>query len=117
MENRRTVVLFGDSLLLDTVEASLADYGELGVVRIHATVTDIGERLKALCPDLIIFDWDAAHLQLVIPLLRDQPGVPLLGLDVTSSKVIVLNSQQYVTPTVNDLAQVIQICCLRNLIP
>jgi len=109
MEERRMVVLFGDSLLMDTVEASLGNRQELGVMRIHTTVTDVEERLKSICPDLIIFDLDAPHSQFVLPFLRDQPGVPLLGLDVTCSRAIALSSQHYITLTANDLVQVIQI--------
>jgi chemotaxis response regulator CheB len=108
MENRQIVVLFGDSLLIDTVEASLGDNQEWGVVRIHTNVTDVGERLKSLCPDLVIFDWDAPHSEFVVSLLRDQPGIPLLGLDVTCSKVVVLSSRQYIALTAHDLIQVIQ---------
>ena len=107
MEERRIVVLFGDSLLMDTVEASLGDRQDLGVMRIHTTIPNVVERLKSLCPDLIIFDLDAPHSQFVLPLLRDLPGVPLLGLDVTCSKAIALSSQHYITLTANDLAQLI----------
>jgi hypothetical protein len=107
MKERRMVVLLGDSLLMDTVEASLEDNQSLGIARIDTAVTDAGTCLKSLAPDLIIFDFDAPHLQCVICYLRDHPGVPLLGLDVTCNKVIVLSSQQRTTLTADDLAQVI----------
>ena len=90
MENRRIVVLVGDSLLLDTVEASLGERREFGVMRIYTTVTNIAERVKSLYPDAIIFDWDTPHLGFVLSFLKDRPGVPLLGLDVTRSKAIAL---------------------------
>ena len=112
MEERRLVVLFGDSLLMDTVEANLEDTQELGVMRIHATVPNVGERLKALSPDVVIFDFDAPHLQFIIPFLREQPGVPLLGLDVACSKVVAMSSQHYTTVTANDLTQLILSECL-----
>jgi len=46
MKKRPLVVLLGDSLLIDTVEATLGDNQDLGVVRMHTTVTDVGERLS-----------------------------------------------------------------------
>ncbi len=109
MEERRTVVLFGDSLLMDAVEAGLSDKQELGVMRIYTPVTGIEEQLMSLGPDVVIFDLDAPHLEFIIHFLRDHPGVPLLGLDVTSSKVIVISSQQHTTLTADDLAQMIQL--------
>ena len=109
MEHRRIVVLVGDSLLMDTVEASLEKDQEFGVMRMHTTVTDIAERLKSLCPDAIMFDWDAPHPEFLLSFLKDRPGVPLLGLDVTCSKVITLCSQEHITLTVDDLAKVVKL--------
>lgn len=108
MDDRRIIVLFGDSLLMDTVEASLGENPELGVMRIHSNVPDIGERLKSIQPHLIIFDWDAPHCQFVLPFLREQSGIPLLGLDVTCSKAIMLCSQEYTILTADELAGLIQ---------
>ena len=111
MENRRIVVLVGDSLLMDTVEASLGEDQEFGVMRMYTTVTDIAERLQSLCPDAVIFDWDAPHVDFVLAMLKQRPGVPLLGLDVTCSQVTVLCSEQHLTLTVNDLARVVRRHC------
>ncbi len=108
MENRRIVVLIGDSLLMDTVEASLGENQAFGVMRIYTTVTGIADRLKSLYPDAIIFDWDTPHLGFVLSFLKNQPGIPLLGLDVTCSKVIALFSEQHLTLTINDLARVVK---------
>jgi hypothetical protein len=108
MKKRPLVVLLGDSLLIDTVEATLGDNQDLGVVRMHTTVTDVGERLKSLNPDVIIFDLDGPHSQFVLPFLRERPGVPLLGLDITCNRVIGLTGQHYTTLTMNDLTHVIQ---------
>ena len=108
MEDRRIIVLFGDSLLMDTVEASLGENPELGVMRMHTNMPDIGERLKSMQPHLIIFDWDAPHCQFVLPFLREQSGIPLLGLDVTCSKAIMLCSQDYTVLTADQLTELIQ---------
>ena len=108
MDDRRLVVLFGDSLLMDTIEASLSENESLGVMRIHTTVPDVGERLKKLQPHLVIFDWDAPHCQFALPFLREQAGIPLLGLDVTSSKAIMLCSQEHTVLTAEELGNLIQ---------
>lgn len=108
MDNRRLVVLVGDSLLMDTVEASLGESQEFGVMRIYSTVTDIASRLQSLSPDAVIFDWDVPHADFVLSMLKQWPGVPLLGLDVTCSQVTALSSEQHITLTVNDLARVVK---------
>lgn len=110
MDNRRLVVLVGDSLLMDTVEASLGESQEFGVMRMYTTVTDIAARLHSLSPDAIIFDWDVPHAGFVLAMLKQWPGVPLLGLDVTCSQVTVLCSEQHLTLTVDDLARVVKAC-------
>ena len=109
MSKQRIVALFGDSLLMDTVEASLEDHKDLGVIRIHTAVTEVAQRLKALCPDLVIVDLNDTHAQFVLPLLKDLPQVPLLCLDANCSKVISLSSRQYTALTSNDLAHLIKI--------
>lgn len=108
MDDRRIIVLFGDSLLMDTVEASLGENPELGVMRIHTNVPDVGERLKSIQAHLIIFDWDAPHCQFVLPFLREQSGTLLLGLDVTCSKAIMLCSQEHTIFTADELTELIR---------
>ena len=105
MEQRPLVVLLGDSLLMDGIAVSLAGREMPGTIRMDS---DISECLKTLQPDLILFELDAPHLTAVLSVLSEQPGIQLVGLDLACSRVIVLNSQQYPTPTMNDLCQVVE---------
>jgi hypothetical protein len=107
LKEQITVVLYGNSLFIAGVEASLRDRLGLDVVRINATLPDAGQRLIALCPDVLILDLAAHHSEFAIPFLRKHPGLPVIDLDVTSNTVIVLSTQRYTALTVNDLAQVI----------
>ena len=109
MADQQLVVLFGDSLLMDTVEANLAGNPAVGLMRIHPTVTDVAERLQALGPDLVIVDLHAPQAGRVLPFLWDRPGVPLLGLDVTCGRAIVLSSQAYTPRSADDLAHLIAV--------
>jgi hypothetical protein len=56
MEKRRTVVLYGNSLLMAGMEISLRDQPGLDVVRIDTTLPDAAQRLSALQPNVVIFD-------------------------------------------------------------
>jgi hypothetical protein len=109
MTKQRVVALYGDSLLIDTIEASLQDNQELGIVRIHASVNDVLARIKALCPDLVILDMQDPHTQFVLPFFREEPGVPLLCLDVSCSKVVALTCKHFTAVSAADLAQIIRL--------
>jgi hypothetical protein len=107
------VILFGDSLLMDAVEASLADSPEFGIVRVHTAVADVAARLETLCPDLVVFDINAPAAQFAIPFLKGRPNVPLIGLDLTCSKVITLCCEHHTVLTSDDLDNVIR-CLIAN---
>jgi len=118
MEKRRTVVLYGNSLLIAGVEVSLRDQPGLDVVRIDATLPNVVQRLGALHPDVIIFDLTTPPSTLQLPssnfhpppsLLHEHPGIALIGLDLNSNKALVLSGQEHTVLAANDLAQVIQL--------
>lgn len=116
MDDRQIIVLFGDSLLMDTVEAGLGDCPDIGVMRVHPSVPNLVDRLISIQPDLVIFDWDGPHCQFVLPFLREQPGTPLLGLDITCSRAIALYSQQHEVLTARALADLIKRETTANLL-
>ncbi|MGD8623311.1 MAG: hypothetical protein PVF47_00625 [Anaerolineae bacterium] len=108
MKKKQVVALFGDSLLIDTVEASLRNKEELGIVRIQNSTNDVTERLKALSPDLIILDSNDSSNQSLFSFFKEQASIPLLCLDVSCNTVVALSCQHYTARTSNDLTHVIQ---------
>jgi DNA-binding NarL/FixJ family response regulator len=111
MEERRTVVLYGNSLLMAGVEVSLKDQPALNVVQIDTTLPDVAQRLEGLQPDVVIFDLTTPTSNLHFPssILQQHPDISLIGLDLNSSKVLVLSGQEHTVLAANDLAQVIQL--------
>ena len=109
MEKQPLVVLLGDSVLIDGVAVGLAGRQVPSMVRIDTFTPDIAERLKYLKPDMIVFELDTPWSSSIFSLLREQPGILLLGLDLDSSQVIVLNSYRYITRTMNDLYQIVRV--------
>jgi hypothetical protein len=109
MDERPLIVLLGDSLLMDGVAMSLADGRRLGVVQMDASITDIGERLRSLKPELILFELDSPGTPAVFSLLREEPDTLLLGLDRDSSHVIVLNGSRHPTRSMQELGQLVQL--------
>ena len=108
MIHERKVVLIGESLLLDAVEASLEDRPGLAVLRVHCATCDAVACLKSLAPDLVIFDLNTPLAGSMWQVLRDRPGLPLLGVDITSSEALVLNSEIFAVETADTLTEVIQ---------
>lgn len=111
MDEKRLVVLYGDTLLIDGVEASLASRNGLDVVRVDTTIANVGQHLKTLAPDLVIFDLDtpvAALSKLIVPLLQKQPGIPFICLDAQHCEVVTLACEQHTAHSTNDLVEIIR---------
>ena len=101
------VVVLGDSLLTEGVAVSLANCCDLSLIRIDSDVFDIWQ-INALNPNVIVFDLEIPHSPLIFSLLKEKPGILLLGLDLECNRVIVLNSRQHFTQTMHDLCQIVE---------
>ncbi len=108
MNAQQLVVLYGDSLLLDSVEAILTDGGQISVVRLITATPEVAERICALAPDLVIFDLDASNFRGLIPFLKACPSVPLLGLDIATNRVVSLTSHVHTVTNQEDLRKVVE---------
>jgi len=108
MEERPKVVLVGDSFFMEGVAAGLASWQTPAVIRLECDVGDIEERLRSLAPDVIIFELDSPPSPIVLSLLIKWSQILLIGLDLDSSRVIVLDSHPQVARTMNELYLVVQ---------
>ncbi len=108
MEKKRTVALYGSSLVMTTIGASLEKKVELQVREIHGLLPDFIDKLEASPPDVIVFDLAAAQPHFAIPLLRNHPTIMLIGVDLRNNKMLVLFGEQSRLLTTDDLVQVIQ---------
>jgi hypothetical protein len=100
------IVLLGDSVLMDSVADYLAERRVPGVLRrACASIIDQFELLK---PDLILFELGQPYSDQVIALLQRRPGLTMIGLDLDSSRAIILGSYQRVIDTMEDLYQEVQ---------
>lgn len=106
-KTRDLVVIFGDSQFVEVVEACLQESDHIGIITIHSTVGDIQQRISSLCPDLIVIELDSPQCDLVVPLLRAQPGVAILCVDRQCRESLVIRGQSYSMPTAEDLLEVV----------
>jgi len=107
MEKRRRVILYGKSVIMGSVGASLRDAPGLETVVLDTPLATT-QGLAELSPDVIIFDLEAAHPDAALSLLRERPGLLLIGVDPASDELLVLSSQQKRAVAVADLLRVIQ---------
>ena len=100
------IVLLGDSILMDSVAECLAVRRVSGVLR--STYTSVCKQFEFLKPDLILFELGRPCSDRVIALLQRRPGLAMIGLDLKSSRAIVLGSYQRLIGNMEDLYQVVQ---------
>ena len=106
MEKRRRVILYGKSVILGSVGASLRDVPGLELIPLASPLPEAKD-LSALEPDAIIFDLEAAHPDAALSLLRQRPGLLLIGVDPGSDEMVIVTSRQRRAVAVADLLRVI----------
>ncbi len=108
MAKRTRVVVYGTSLNLAGIAASLKAVMGLEVLSVDARTPDAMQRLNQLRPAVIAFDLDDPETCLEITILREQPGLLLIGLDNSSNELLILSSRPQQALSVADLVEVIQ---------
>lgn len=103
-----TIVLYGNSLAVSSVGASLQDRAGLNIVPVNYGLTEPASELNALEPDILIFDLSVTQPSFAMALLRLRPGLLLIGVDLMTSKALVLSSRTSSALTTEDLVQVIE---------
>ncbi len=106
MVKPRRVILYGRSVILGTLSASLGDYSGLEIVQLSPPLPAPHE-LAALGAQVILFDLNAVSADFPFTLLREQPDLLLIGLDAAGDRLLVLSGQQAHALTTTELVQVI----------
>jgi hypothetical protein len=104
----RTVALYGNSLVISSIGASLQGRAGLQVLFVDAALPDAASRLGALQPDVVIFDLAVAQPEFALALWKAQPRLLLIGIDLTNGQALVLSGQPSRLLTMGDLLQVIE---------
>ena len=99
------VVLYGNTLVVDTLGASLATCPGLELLRVDAPLAELAARLDDLHPDALLFDVAAAQSDLVVRLLGERPELLLIGVDPSTDTLMVLSGRVEQPVSAADLAQ------------
>lgn len=99
-------MIYGDSLILAGMQASLGDSPGVEIVCLGEPSVDLVTTLCELKPAVLIFDLDGAWPDVPLPVLQ-QLNLLLIGLDANSSTALVLFGRLHRALNVSDLLQVI----------
>ena len=105
--NSRTVLLYGQSLLLSGVAANLAECPGLQVAR-AATWAEAGRRLADGVPDVLIFDLTNSNESHILPLLLKNPDLLLIGLDTETNQAVLVWGQEAQSLTLNQIREIVE---------
>lgn len=100
------VVLYGSSLALSGVGASLEGHPGLRLVRVAGKDAS-AEALGDLDPDVVVFDLATARPDVVELWRRDRPILPI-GVDLLKQQVVVFSGESSRALTTGDLLRVIE---------
>jgi hypothetical protein len=107
-ESRPMIWIIGNNVLMDGIAASLQEKQIKNLVHWEKLDVDFDAKLRSNTPNLIIFELDTPGSYILLALLRQQPGIQLIGVDQNCEQVIVLNSFQRQSHSMRDLHQIVQ---------
>lgn len=107
MADTTRVVVYGRSLYMAGLAASLKANVSLDVIHILAGSPAFEQCWQAQAPAAFVFDLGEISADLALSQLRACPGLMLIGVDASSEDILVLSGQRARALTMNDLAQLI----------
>lgn len=94
MSGLRRILLYGDSVVLGSVGASLCRAAEFELIRLGSPRPTAAE-LREARPDVILFDIDNDHPEEAFHLLENDPDLLLLGISPDVNLVRLWAGRQY----------------------
>lgn len=107
-ESRPVIWIIGNNVLMDGVTSCLQERLVADLVRWDDLKFDLDTNLNVSNPILIIFELDHPGSYMLLHLLRERPGIQLLGINQNCNQVIVLNSLTRKTSKMTDLYQIVE---------
>lgn len=107
MEKRTRVVVYGSSLHMAAIAASLRADAGLEVIHLEPHAHPAPPSLEEIKAVAIAFDLNDPPPGLDVTLLRERPGLLLIGVDPSSDELLVLRGYTAQALSVRDLANAI----------
>ena len=111
MTAKPCLVLYGNSVFLAGIKAQLECDRELGLelLSVEAGCTDMTALLRERKPYAVLFDLGMDQPSFVIPILREQPTLLLIGVDPSSDELLVLSNRPTQVLNLSDLIELTRI--------
>ncbi|MFO8091284.1 MAG: hypothetical protein R6U13_15710 [Desulfatiglandaceae bacterium] len=107
MKKRRSVVFWGNSLVMSAMERSLHEHPGFQIQQINHERIGIGDAPCAAQPDVIVFDMTTMPEHFAVSALQACPMLLLIGIDIENHKMLVLSGRELRFLTADDLVQAI----------
>ena len=107
MADGMRVVIYGSSLSMAGLAASLRDVAGIELLCVDPASPTARRDLVALRPASMLYDLSDPALELDLTLLREQPGLLLIGVHPCSNEALLLSSHPVRALSVADLLGVI----------
>jgi hypothetical protein len=105
--SERTVLFYGQSLLLSLVGVGIGERENLHLVR--ATTWAEVEALSAhRAPDVLIYDLAVASESHILPLLFRNPRLLLIGLDPETNRAVLLTGREAQSLTMAQMREIVE---------
>jgi hypothetical protein len=105
METRQKILIYGNSLALSCIQASLRTCPSFDVIAPNPTADQA--ELLAPPPDVIIFDMGAVQSEFLLAQMQSLPGLLLIGIDPESHEVL-LTGQAAHSISLDQIAQILR---------
>ena len=109
MAERTQVVVYGTSLHMAGIAASLKEEAGLAVACVEPDSAAARQHLPELSPAVIVFDLSDTKPGPDITLLRERPDLLLIGVDPSSDELLLLSSRPAQALTLSDLIELIRV--------
>ena len=103
----RTVILYGQSMLLSLVAVSLAKRPNLRVIQ-AATWMEVDSMAAECTPDVLIYGLEGASDSAIMPLLFKNPRLLLIALDVETNRAVLLTGQEARSLTLEQIQEIVE---------
>ncbi|MBN1630425.1 MAG: hypothetical protein JW990_11720 [Thermoleophilia bacterium] len=107
MSRRTRILLYGDSLVLGSVGATLQKWPEFEVISLSPALPGLAD-VEAWAPDAVLFDVETTRPEAVLLLLETRPSLLLLGLSPDENVVRLWSARQLREVSCKELKEVIE---------
>jgi len=105
--HRKLVIMYGDSVVLASAQASLCTSSNLEILALDKSCCNSAENLRHLHPDALIFELGSTSPDLPLSILH-QPDMLLIGIDPETHQALVWSGRKSTAIDTAELLGVIQ---------